>query len=87
MEAIRVSALDIADMLRNCQNDFLFNHFDVRRQASNIIEDQHKTIIRLESETRRLREIVEQAIAAMNSSQQLVATVIEKHYEKKTDHE
>ena len=85
MEAIRVSALDIADMLRNCQNDFLFNHFDVRRQASNIIEDQHKTIAKLESESRRLKEIVNQAIAAMDSSQQLVAMVLEKHYEKKTD--
>ena len=55
MEAIRVSALDIADMLKNCQNDFLFNHFDVRRQASSIIEDQHRTIARLESESRRLK--------------------------------
>ena len=85
MEAIRVSALDISDMLRNCQNDFLFKHFDVRRQASNIIEDQHKTIAKLESESRRLKEIVNQAIAAMDSSQQLVAMVLEKHYEKKTD--
>jgi len=87
MEAIRVSALDIADMLRNCQNDFLFNHFDVRRQASSIIEDQHRTIARLESESRRLKEIVKQAIAAMDSSQQLVAAVLEKHYAKKADHE